>query len=129
MIGGWTVVEYARIVKWPSIVTIVLNIIATTAHWNLSFMWLFLIMLTIYLGYAAARMYRGSLTNSGGLGFAAGLIVGVFTSLFQFVWYHNVAAFFEIITTSLLAILVSLLMSTSTYLVLTREPKKPTHSQ
>lgn len=120
-VGGWTIDHYAQIVKWPSVGTVVLNIIATTAHWNTAFVWLFLIALTVFLGIATARMYRGTLINAVGLGFSAGLIVGVFTSLFQFLWFHTVAAFFQMITTALLSILLGLLMSTSAFLAFSRE--------
>lgn len=128
-VGGWTVSHYAQIVKWPAVMTIVLNIIATTADWNLAFMWLFLIILTVYLGIAAHKLYHGSLMNATGLGFAAGLIVGVFTSLYQFLWFHTVTAFFQMITTSLLSLLLSVLMSASAYLAFSEEKhrreKKP----
>lgn len=119
--SGWTVEQYGRIVKWPAVVAIVLNIITTTAKWNLALTWFFLIVLTIFLGVSAARIYRGTLGNAAGLGFAAGLIVGVATSLFQFLWYHSLEAFFQIITTSLLSVLVGLLMSTSAFLLVAKE--------
>ncbi len=132
-VSGWNVSHYAQIVKWPAVVTIVLNIIATTARWNLAFTWLFLIALTVFLGIAAHRIYHGSLMNAVGLGFAAGLIVGVFTSLFQFLWFHTVSAFFQMITTSLLSILLSVLMSASSYLAFSEEKRRrekiPHHHQ
>jgi hypothetical protein len=102
----------------------VLNIIATTANWNLAFMWVFLIALTVYLGIAAHKLYHGSLMNATGLGFAAGLIVGVFTSLYQFLWFHTVAAFFQMITTSLLSLLLAVLMSASSYLAFSEEKRR-----
>jgi len=123
-VGGWTVSHYAQIVKWPAVVTIMLNIIATTANWNLAFVWLFLIALTVFLGIAAHRLYRGSLMNAVGLGFAAGLIVGVFTSLFRFLWFHTVEAFFQMITTSLLSLLLGVLMSASSYLAFSEEKRR-----
>ncbi|MFH0829253.1 MAG: hypothetical protein V1907_03685 [Candidatus Kerfeldbacteria bacterium] len=124
IVGGWSVVRYAQIVKWPSLITVVLNIIVTTAHWNLALSWFFLIVLTVSLGVSVERYFHGTLANATGLGFASGLIVGVSTSLFQFLWYHNVTAFFEIIRSSLLAILVGLLMSTSAYLLTTTRDSK-----
>lgn len=123
-VSGWTVERYSHIVKWPSLVAIVLNIIIITARWNAAFTWLSLLILTVFLGFAAENIYRGTIGNAAGLGFAAGLIVGVATSLYQFLWYHNVESFFQIITTSLLSILVSLLMSASAFLILARE-KRP----
>lgn len=130
IIGGWNVIQYAQIVKWPSIITIVLNIIVTTAGWTQSFEWLFLIVLTAFLGGITQRFFNGTLANAAGLGFASSLVVGVFTSLFQFIWYHTVAAFFQIITTSLLSILLGLLMSSSAYLVVAsrRPPPHPHHT-
>ncbi len=133
VIGGWNVIQYAQIVKWPSIITLVLNIIVTTAGWTPSFEWLFIIVLTAFLGGVTQRFFNGTLANAAGLGFASGLIVGVFTSLFQFIWFHSVTAFFQIITTSLLSILLGLLMSSSAYIVMaSKRTTKPTgthHSQ
>lgn len=123
-VSGWPVETYAQIVKWPAVATIMLNIIVTTARWNIALLWFFLILLTFFLGVAAGRIYRGTVGNAAGLGFTAGLIVGVFTSLFQFLWYHNLAAFFQIITTSLLSILVGLLMSTSAFLLLAKDGER-----
>lgn len=127
VIGGWSVIQYARLVKWPSIITLMLNIIVTTAGWTASFEWLFIIVLTAFLGGVTQRFFNGTLTNAAGLGFASGMIVGVFTSLFQFIWYHSVTAFFQIITTSLLSILLGLLMSSSAYIITAsrRTPKPP----
>jgi hypothetical protein len=124
-VSGWPVEKYAHIVKWPSLVVIVLDIIVVTANWNLSLSWLFLIILTVFLGGVTARIYHGTVGNAAGLGFAAGLIIGVSSSLFRFLWFHTLTAFFQIITISLLSILVSLLMSTSAYLVLVRERRSP----
>ncbi len=117
--------------KWPAVITIVLDIIVTTAHWNVSLTWLFLILLTMTLGVAVATSFRGSLGNAAGAGLAAGLIVGVFTSVFRFLWFRTIESFFEIVTTSLLSLLVALLMSTSAYLVLARRagPKRRSHQQ
>lgn len=120
-VSGWTVEHYARMVKWPSLIAIVLNIIVTTAGWSSALIWLFIIALTIFLGIMTANIYHGTIGNAAGLGFTAGLIVGVFTSLFQFLWYHNLESFFQVVTTSLLAVLVGVLMSTSAFLVLARE--------
>jgi hypothetical protein len=128
VVGGWGVIQYAQIVKWPAIITIVLNIIVTTAGMNLSFEWLFLIILTVFLGGVTQRLYKGTIANAAGLGLASSLIVGVFTSLFQFIWYHTVTAFFQIITASLLSIMLGLLMSTSAYLVIaSRNKPAPNH--
>jgi hypothetical protein len=120
-VGGWSVVRYAQVVKWPAVVTVVLNIIVTTARWDLALTWFFLIALTVFLGVVTARVYAGTVGNAAGLGLTAGLIVGVATSLFQFLWFHNLAAFFQIVTTSFLSVLVGVLMSTSAFLVLAKE--------
>ncbi len=120
-VSGWSVERYAQIVKWPAVITIVLNIIVTTARWNIALTWFWLLLLTVFLGVAASRIYRGTLGNAAGLGFAAGLIVGVATSVFQFLWFRTVPAFFQIITTSLLSVLVGLLMSTAAFLFVAKE--------
>jgi len=128
-VSGWSVERYAQIVKWPAVVTVVVNIIVTTAQWNEGVSWLALIGLTVFLGVAAARLYDGRIGNAAGLGFAAGLIVGVASSLFQFLWFHSLTAFFRIITTSFLAILVGLLMSTSAFLVMAKEHRPSTRER
>lgn len=128
-VSGWSVERYAQIVKWPAVVAIVFNIIVTTAKWSDTVGWLVLIALTIFMGVAAARIYNGTLGNAAGLGFAASLIVGVASSLFRFLWFHSITAFFEVITVSLLSILVGLLMSTSAFLVLAKEHRPSTREQ
>lgn len=125
-VGNWTTEQYTRIAKWPALAVFLLNVIATTSGWNAALPWFFLIVVTVGLGIAAAIRYRGNLTNATALGFAAGLIVGVLTSLFQFFWFHNLEAFFRIITTSLLSILVGVLMSTSAFLIFAKE-HRPSH--
>lgn len=120
-VSGWQIERYAQIVQWPAVITIVLNIIVITARWNLALSWFFLLLLTIFLGIATVRFYRGTLGNAAGLGFAAGLIVGVATSVFQFLWFRTVESFFQIITVSLLSVLVGVLMSTSAFLFIAKE--------
>lgn len=128
-VGGWPIVRYAQVVKWPAVIAIVLNIIVTTARWDLALTWFFLIILTIFLGVGAARVYGGTVGNAAGLGLTAGLIVGVATSLFQFLWFHNLPAFFQIVTTSFLSVLVGVLMSTSAFLVLAKEHRPSVRHQ
>jgi len=128
LISGWPVEHYAHVAKWPAVLTIVLNIIVITARFNTSFIWLFLIALTIFLGVAAARVYRGNIGNATVLGLTAGLIVGVFTSLFQFLWVRTVESFFQIVTISLLSVLVGMLMSASSFLVVAKE-HRPSHRE
>lgn len=129
VISGWTIEHYTRIAKWPSLVTLVLNIIVTTAQWDVALTWFFLIVLTIFLGASIARIYHGTIGNAAGVGLVSGLIVGVSTSLFQFLWYHSLVAFFQIVTTSLLSMLVGVLMSSSAYLVLSKDTRTPAPKQ
>lgn len=119
-ISGWTVERYAQSVKWPAVLAIVLHIIVTTARVSVSVGWLVTIGLSVFLGVMVARVYGGSVGNAAGLGFAGGLIVGVISSVFRFLWTHSVITFFQIVTTSLLSVLVGILMSTSAYLILAK---------
>ncbi|MBI4093071.1 MAG: hypothetical protein HY420_04065 [Candidatus Kerfeldbacteria bacterium] len=122
-VGGWSIARYAQVVKWPAIVVIVMDIIVTTARWSLTLSWLFLIALSVWLGIAAKNIYQARIANAAGLGFSAGLIVGLSSSLFQFLWYHNITAFFQIVTTTFLSIIIGVLMSTSAFLVVAKEQR------
>lgn len=120
-VSGWPIERYARVIKWPAVATFVLNVIVITAEWSVAVMWFFVTLLTVALGILVARIEKGNLGNAVVTGVAAGLVVGAMSSLFQFLWIRTVESFFQIVTTSLLAMMVGALMTTSAFLVLAKE--------
>jgi DNA integrity scanning protein DisA with diadenylate cyclase activity len=124
VLGGRPLNFYFKIVIWPAVILVVIEIIISLI-WNKDVLnWFLDFLLFIGLSWYFIKSYQAKQIQVIILSIFSGLIIGFLLALFKLIWLHKVYLFFGLITESLITASAGLLISAASYLFFTREYKK-----
>ncbi|MFA6392024.1 MAG: hypothetical protein WCW66_04730 [Patescibacteria group bacterium] len=97
---------YFDIIKYPVVLTVVVNIVYFLIRKSFDIMWVFDIVAFIYIAYIIVKKKQGKITDAFIACGISGLFMGFFIAVFKFIYFRKFYLFFNIISEPFLTFIV-----------------------